>query len=65
MKENQLLLRTLVEYTVAYLEKQMTAFHEYALAALKTCIRRKLSTMYANTECCLRPGMRLQYIVCC
>ena len=31
--ENQWLLRTLVEFTVAYLEKWMTAFHEYALAA--------------------------------
>ena len=28
----------------------------------ETYVRCKLSTMYADTECCMRVGMRLQYI---
>ena len=42
----------------------MTAFHEYASATPRS-VRRKLSPMYADTECCVQLGMRLQYIACC
>ena len=31
----------------------------------KTCFCRKFSPMYAEIECCVQPGMRPQYIVCC
>ena len=34
-------------------------------AAFETCVHRKLCAMYAETECCVWLGMRLQYIACC
>ena len=61
MKENQSLLRTLVEFTVAYLNVFMS-MPQQLHAAFETCIRCKLCTMYVETDSCVRPGMRLQRI---
>ena len=49
-KENQWLLRTLVEFTVAYPEKWMTAFHKYASAAPRS-IRNVCSLQTLHKVC--------------
>ena len=48
MKENQWLLRMLVKLTLAYLDKWMTAFHEYVSAAPRSIRNMRLSQTWHN-----------------
>ena len=64
---NQWLLRTLVGFTVAYLDNEWLLFMSMPQrphAAFETWVHRKLCTMFAESDSCVRPEIRLQYVAC-